>query len=223
MAGLLKLEIAENWLRDEGVGVLAELLNGGKLPLLAHLDLARNGIGAEGAQALASAFERGAATCLEALILNMNWIGARGAAVLAPTLSGLPVLARLAVSQNELQFEGAEGWLATLGACQELTHLDVSNNALGHAVVAGLPPKLQHLDLAENSLQDAGAESLSNSLAGLACRSTLRVVDLRLNHLSEAALAALQQLVGRCTRLCRLDLRGNAVVTQPQDCPQMVI
>jgi Ran GTPase-activating protein (RanGAP) involved in mRNA processing and transport len=216
LGGLKRLELAENWLRDEGVQVVAELLCDGTLPQLAELDLARNGIGPAGARALAAALERRAAPRLEVLNLNMNWIGAQGCALLAPALGLLPALSRFAISQNELLCEGGARLFEGLERCHELVHLDVSNNALGQATVR-LPPKLQHLDLADNALLDAGVEGLARSLASMACSATIRHVDLRLNQMSEAALPALRQLVAHSPQLRRLDLRGNAITNLPPD------
>lgn len=226
--GLQRLDIAENWLRNEGVEVLAELLGEGKLSRLAHLDIARNGVGAEGAQALASVFGRGAAPCLQVLNLNMNWIGPQGAAALASSLGCLTKLARLAVSQNELQSEGGIRLFVGLGACRELTHLDVSSNALGQLAVPQLrlPPKLCHLDLADNALRDAGSDTLAGRLAsaaGCGALEHLGRVDLRLNELSEAALPALEQLVACCPRLRTLDVRGNGIRARPRNFPQVVV
>lgn len=219
MPHLHHLELGINWLKDEGLIILAAAIADARQAPLTNLLLPRNGIGAKGATALGVALERGQAQGLRALDLNINWIGPQGAGALANSLRGLPFLGHLALSENELRSEGAMKLSEVLQTCLHLTSLDLSHNGIGPdgvlALASQLPPRLVLLDLSENALGDAGCAHLAALVPTQACSASITKLDLRINDVSSASEQGLRQLVARCPRLSHLDLRGNDCCTFP--------
>ena len=176
---VLRLELTDGRVGDEGVAAVAELSD------LRELRLARNDISARGVAALG-----GGRLCdLVGLDLSDNYLATEGAEALAA--AALPGLARVGLARTHIRWKGVRA----LGGSRSLTGLvaaDLSDNALGDWGVADVASadafaNLRELDLRANHIGDRGAEMLAHT--DVLCR--LERLDLRDNDIGPEGLAAL--------------------------------
>lgn len=206
LSGLVEVELG-----FQALGPRAARALGGSegLARLARLVLSNNPLGDAGVAELGARAERRGA--LRELVLNHCEVGPHGASALAE--SGLGV-ERLALACNRLT-DASVGSL--LGRGLRLTHLDLSNNALGDGAARAVArsegaSSLVVLDLGHTAIGEGGLRAL----AGSGRLGRLRV--LRLEGLEVAAsvrrllfdgLASLESLVvGAGVRVAREEVRG---------------
>ena len=186
-AGLERVDLWHNHVRDAGAEVLAAALEASPTSALATLYITDNEVSDAGAAALARATGR-----LETLGLGGNAIGDAGAAALADGLRNGSRLRALGLSANRVSDAGAR--------------------ALADALCApGGAPALASLSLARNRVGDAGAKALARALGDArGCAPALRELHLWDAELGDAGAAALAERA--LARLRALHLARNAAV-----------
>lgn len=161
MHGLFYLDAAENYIRAEGIKVIAQCEGFGELT---HLDLGRNNMGDAGAQAIANSRHMRRLTYL---CLADCDIGAAGARALANS-EHMAGLTHLDLSRNSIGDEGARA-IAGSEHMRGLVYLDLDWNGIGAVGAQAIANskhlgRLTHVHLAWNSIGDEGAQAIAESV-----------------------------------------------------------
>jgi len=195
-----EIDLSYNNIDDAGVATIARLLKVNKA--LKAVNLAGNNIGPEGAKKLADSLEdpSGGGAGLLALNLNGNPIGDTGGMAIATMLKTNKKLNNLDVGDCDLGMKSVVSIAAALKGEPDvepnltLQVLNMENprinsvqeEGVGHvARMLAVNTGLRELKLGKNSVRDLGVESLV--AYGLCANSTLEVLDLRCNQMSETA------------------------------------
>ncbi|KAM4853866.1 leucine-rich repeat-containing protein 74A isoform 1-T1 [Thomomys bottae] len=180
---IIKLELEDNSIMEEGVLSLVEMLH--ENYYLQELNISNNKIGLEGARII-SDFLQGNTSSLLKLKLSGNNFKKDSAALLCQALSSNYRIRTLSLSHNEFS--------------------DTAGEYLGQML--GFNVGLQSLDLSWNHFHTQGATALCN---GLRMNVTLKALDLSMNGLGNEGALALGEVLKLNSCLCYLDVSSNNI------------
>ncbi|MGC4766821.1 gala protein [Micromonospora sp. DT46] len=179
-------------------------------PLVRHLLLGTNGLGADGARAVAEALRPG--HHLQTLYLGCNRIDPAGVDALADRLAGDDTVRALWLKRNPVGDEGVRRLAAALAVNSAIRTLDLVNVGMG---VAGLTALAEALTARERPVRRLflGGNGFGPDavpvLGALVNAAGVRELYLAANHLGDAGVAALAELVDGVE--LTLGLGGNGI------------
>ncbi|XP_042548768.1 leucine-rich repeat-containing protein 74A [Dipodomys spectabilis] len=180
---IIKLELEDNCITEEGVLSLVEMLQ--ENYYLQELNISNNKIGLEGAKII-SDFLQGNTSSLSKLKLSGNNFKEDSAVLLCQAMSSNYRIKTLALSHNDFS--------------------DIGGEQLGQML--GFNVGLQSLDLSWNHFHTQGAVALCN---GLRTNVTLKTLDLSMNGLGNEGALALGEVLKINSCLCYLDVSSNNI------------
>lgn len=232
---LQELDLGFNCLGDAGADRLASAISmgsAGALPNLEKLCLAFNLLTPDGAKHLATALSSSGCG-LRYLDLSDNAVGASGAAHLADALvaqqqrsegqeASSRHLQELCLSNAEISIAGAASIAKALLQGSLLSALALQDNGIGPdgakhlaaALRSDSGAMIRSLNLWHNSLGDEGVAHLAEPLRE---NSSLEVLNLGFNDLSDEAVEGLSQALEGCSQVSRLrelNLEFNEISTE---------
>lgn len=178
-AGLRRLSLAGNGLRDAGVAPLAAALSEDRH--LLELDLANNGFAAKGCEALAEALRSNGH--LQSLNVSANPFGPEGMRHLAGALAVNSSLRKLDAGTADILEEGAGHLAKALLVNRGLTELDLRRNILNPEGIRLLSEalvknrRLRALSVKNNNLGALGAAHLARALTANRSLTTLNAAN----------------------------------------------
>nr|XP_017204916.2 leucine-rich repeat-containing protein 74A isoform X2 [Oryctolagus cuniculus] len=234
---IIKLELEDNCIMEEGVLSLVEMLQ--ENYYLQELNISDNDLGLEGAKIISEFLQRNASS-LWKLKLSGNNFKEESAALLSQAMSSNYQIKKLNLSHNQFSDQGGEqlGQMLALNVglksldlswnhfhirgavalCNGLRTLDLSMNGFGNegALALGEVLRLSNclvfLDVSGNDINNDGASKLSR---GLEYNESLRVLKLSLNPITMdgATLLVMSIKKNPKSRLEELDI-SNVLVTE---------
>uniref|UniRef100_A0A8C0W753 Leucine-rich repeat-containing protein 74A n=1 Tax=Castor canadensis TaxID=51338 RepID=A0A8C0W753_CASCN len=180
---IIKLELEDNCIMEEGVLSLVEMLH--ENYYLQELNISNNELGLEGAKII-SEFLQGNISSLWKLKLSGNQFKEDSAALLSQALSFNYRIKKLSLSHNQFS--------------------DIGGEHLGQTLALNVG--LESLDLSWNQFHVRGAVALCN---GLRSNTTLRTLNLSMNGFGDEGALALGDLLRLNNTLRCLDISSNDI------------
>ncbi|CCW67258.1 unnamed protein product [Phytomonas sp. Hart1] len=212
------LDLSDNYLRDDGVKSIGELLQVNRT--IVHVGLSSNDMSYKGVFAIASALEDNKTVISLDLGaksgVNANHIGSQGAEALGKLLKVNKVLSRLNLGSNGLGASGLSFFQSSLIDNTTLTHLNLNSNNLGRdgaRILAEILEcgRLVHLSLERNALTDIGGhiiiQAIHSAIRNGEC--LLEHLDLKNNGLGEHSAKVIGKVLPNASILRSLDLSSN--------------
>ncbi|XP_059817361.1 NACHT, LRR and PYD domains-containing protein 3-like isoform X2 [Hypanus sabinus] len=205
------LRLAGNELGDSGVKLVSVALSNPECKIQS-LGLDNIDLTVSGAENLASALKTNRS--LMDLYMGRNKLGDSGVKQVFVALRNPECkIQKLGLRDNSLTDSGVEDLVAALSTNPSLTELDLSENKLGDsgvklvsAALRNPECKIQKLLLYNVGLRDSGAEDLAFALI---TNSSLTVLDLGLNSLTDRSVPALRRVILTLPSLGRIGLHWN--------------
>jgi Ran GTPase-activating protein (RanGAP) involved in mRNA processing and transport len=211
------VDLAKNFLRDEGALVLMRMLK--KSTSIVHIDLSSNDITSEGSEQCISELQ----THQSLISLNLsshegmhrNRIGLSGSRSLSNLLLHSEIIQFLNLAGTGLGSEGLETLMEGLESNRSLLSLNLSHNSINSKSLDRLVNILSHsqvqdLNLSNNQLGDDSCEPISLLLSGgLGKYPELLKLDMSENNITTSGLSKILAAVRINSQLSSLNLSRN--------------